>query len=101
MSSSNLHAYKLQVKLATDAFIKFPEPPAATNHSAKYERIEGLWQAAQADQVLQKGQHSNQWHWIACKPHHRNKFGDFMPGVLPASRLFRHLRWVSLGPQYG
>lgn len=94
-----------QLRLATDALTRFPEPPATTNHSAQYGGLHGIWYAAQADKVLERAEELSEWkfewHWEESEPRHRNKRGGFMPEVLPAQRLLRHLRWASLGPQYG
>lgn len=94
-----------QLRLAADALCYCPEPPARTNHSARYGELKGLWRASQADKVLesveQPGGRLCERHWVESQPHHRNKRGGFMPAVLPAHRLLRHLRWSSLGPHYG
>lgn len=94
-----------QLRLAADAFCCFPEPPARTNHNAQYGGLKGLWHAAQADKVLESvhgpGERPCEWHWTDSVSQHRNKRGGFRPEVLPARRLLRHLRWASLGPQYG
>jgi hypothetical protein len=92
------------VKIATDAFTQFPEPPTTTNHGAQYGDLKGLWHAALSDKVLERAQRQRNcgdWNWVESKSHHRDKRGGFMPHVVPAQRLLRHLRWASLGPRYG
>jgi hypothetical protein len=105
-----------QLRIATDAFTRFPEPPATTNHTAQYGALCGLWQAAVSEQLLQAAaapvtdctkapdaskDATSPWHWVDSDHTHRDKQGAFKPGVVSAERLLRRLRWASLGPQYG
>eukprot|EP00892_Ulva_mutabilis_P009526 jgi/Ulvmu1/6946/UM033_0003.1 len=95
-----------QVQVASDAFTVFPDAPAKTNHSARFGGLNGLWAAAEANQVLQPAPTSgkpcedSRWGWVDTCTNHLNKKGSPRPGVITARHLLRHLRWSTLGPAY-
>jgi hypothetical protein len=109
-----------QAALAAAALAEFPDAPAATNHTARYGALRGLWGAAQRSRVLRKvPPHSEQcedeasgdatsarpalcqWQWALLQPEDLDKTGQPRPDLATASRLTQKLRWASIGPRYG